>query len=125
MVLLHQSDRINKAIAANAGVYTFPDSEGDYPYSLPEQHPPLANAFKKELIVLLGELDNSSESGKLDESESALRQGKHRLERGKQFFATSKKIARNLALPFNWKLQIVPNTGHDKRLMIQAAAELL
>lgn len=125
MILLFPNSRINKAIAANAGVYTFPDAFGDYPYTLPTEYPSLSNAFKSELVILLGENDTSSTSGFLDESDLAMRQGQHRLERGKQFFRISEKLAIESGYLFNWDLKIVPDAGHNKRQMIKAAGELL
>jgi len=125
MVMLYPNSRINKAIAANAGVYTFPSAKGDYPYNLPSQHPPLSGAFSKQLIILLGENDVSSSSGFLDQSTLAMKQGKNRLERGKHFFNVSENIAADRGYEFNWQVKIVPDTGHNKNKMIKAAAELL
>ena len=58
-------------------------------------------------------------------SKTVDQQGLHRLERGQYFYDTSKKIATELDADFNWKINIVPNVGHDHRKMGDAAAKIL
>ncbi|TDF42197.1 hypothetical protein EYS14_05045 [Alteromonadaceae bacterium M269] len=125
LVLLYPTDKIDIAIAANAGVYTFPDKTGKYPYYLPEDHQPLAQSFSKNLIILLGEKDNNNQGGVLNESKHAMIQGENRLERGNNFYKVGKNIADKQNLIFNWQLHQVPNVGHNKDLMIKAASEFL
>lgn len=125
MVLLYPSTKLNVAIAANAGVYTIPNEQGDYPYHLPPNHPPLNQAFAKKLIVLVGGNDTLTTSGRLDESSSAKEQGMNRKQRAKYFFEVSQKQSKVISSDFNWQLHTVPDAGHNKHLMIEAAARFL
>lgn len=81
--------------------------------------------FKKYWSLCWGENDNNAIAGKLDQSAQAMRQGEHRLARGKRFFETAKSLAKDNDEGFNWQLNVVPNVGHQKSRMIKAAAELL
>lgn len=86
----------------------------------------MGSIFSKKLILLIGELDNENEiGGTLLQSTSATEQGAHRLEREKYFYNFSKKIANDLEVAFNWRLNIVPNVGHNHREMGNAAAKIL
>ena len=41
------------------------------------------------------------------------KQGRNRLERGKNFFKIGKNEAARLGLDFNWKLVTIPHVGHS------------
>lgn len=125
MVLLGPTNRIKKAIAANAGFYTFTDVSTDYPYGLQNINAPLEKSFSTDLTVLLGELDKSAELGKLRQTKNAMVQGGHRLERGTNFFNFAQEVSNRKKLEFNWRLQVVPNVGHNYKKMSEAASELL
>lgn len=125
MIALKPESRIRKAIAANAGSYTFLDDTVPYPYGLGSVNHNLGNSFDKQLVVLLGELDNNAEQGRLDQTERAMKQGAHRLERGTNFFQTSRTAAEKQGGDFNWSLQVVPDVGHNYKRMSEAAAKLL
>ena len=51
--------------------------------------------------------------GLLLRSPSVVKQGLHRLERGKYFFTKSKNTAEGMGLEFNWQLEIKTNVGHN------------
>ena len=125
MVLLMPEARINSAIAANSGFYTFPNATYDYPYGFHslnfEINHQLQKAYKKRLVILLGELDNNSKLGTFRTTEYAMEQGKHRLERGTTFFATHNNLKSQNNWPFLWKLDTVENVGHDFKKMSKAA----
>ena len=125
MIALKPDARIRKAIAANAGSYTFLDDTVPYPYGLGSVNYNLGKSFAKQLVVLLGELDNNAEQGQLDQTDSAMKQGAHRLERGTNFFQSSQAAADKQGSDFNWSLQVVPGVGHNYKRMSEAAAELL
>ncbi len=124
MVLLHPDPRIDKAIAANAGAYTFVDTSGNYPYSLPDADMDLRQAFATSLLVLVGENDNTADQGVLDESDAAMQQGANRFERAGHFYQTAQNVSEQRKQPFNWQFMVVKDIGHDKRGMIAAAAKL-
>jgi len=85
----------------------------------------LKNSFAKDLVILIGALDNEKEQGGIMlRSVTADQQGIHRLARGKYFFKKAKARADSLNYPFHWRLKIVPEVGHDYKKM-SAAAELL
>lgn len=121
--------KANTIIAANASFYTMPSIEFDFPFGL--QNAPVApesldTAFSRRFVLLLGELDNENESGgTFLRSKSADKQGLHRLARGMAFFEKAQKAADQYGFDFNWERVIVPNVGHDHRLMGDAAATYL
>lgn len=129
LALFQEHSKANKILASNASFYTLPNFENSYPFGLkdtPVDEPLLRNAFKKELVVFLGEEDNESETGgSFLVSKSADQQGHHRLERGKFFFEQAKEKALKLDAEFNWDLVIVPGVGHNYKLMGKAAAAYL
>ena len=119
--------KVQRAIAANSGWYTLPVLEDEFPYGLkdsPATTAHLAALFAKNLIILLGE-DDTRQTRSLRQTFEAMEQGTHRLARGKYYYATGKRIATNLKLPFNWRIQIVPGVGHSNAGMAPTAAKLL
>ena len=128
MAMLAPNSRLRTGIAANPGAYVFPDSEVAFPYGLKGVDPSsvdLATAFSRNVVLLLGEQDADANQGVLDESAAAMRQGPHRLARGRNFYAAASSVAERRGLPFEWRLQIVPDVGHENQKMAAAAAVLL
>lgn len=116
-------------VAANAGFYTLPDIETKMPFGInqmPVQNEQLKTSFTRNLLLLSGEMDNAQEQGgTLLRSETADQQGTHRLARAQYFYNFSKKKATEIGAPFNWRIEIVPNVGHDHKKMGDWAATLL
>ena len=129
LAIFHPMTKANRIIAANAGFYTLPNFEKELPFGLKNtliNKADLQLSFKKKLILLVGELDNETETGgTLLQSTSANEQGAHRLARGKYFYEFSKAKANDLEVSYNWTMQIIPNVGHNHRQMGNAAAKLL
>jgi len=127
--LFQKNSKADKILASNASFYTLANFNDSYPFGLkdtPVDEVSLKNAFKINLVVFLGEMDNENETGgSFLQSKSADQQGQHRLERGKYFFKKAKEMAKKLNTDFNWQLVIVPNIGHNYRLMGDAAGEYL
>lgn len=128
MVLLKPDARINIAIAANSGTYMFLDPNINFPYgshkvSLDKSG--LEKSLKKKLVILLGEMDNTSDQGILDQTELANNQGAHRLERGTNFFKKSERFANENNFEFNWVIDTVENVGHNYKMMSKNAFEHL
>jgi poly(3-hydroxybutyrate) depolymerase len=120
--------RIETAIAANAGAYTMPWPEERFPYGLrgaPWTEAGLARLLAHRLILLLGEADTDETHPVLLKSPEALRQGRHRLERGQTYYREGREMAASLASPFGWELVTVPGVGHSNTAMAAAAARLL
>lgn len=83
-------------------------------------------ALRKKLILLIGELDNETETGgTLLRSKTADQQGLHRLARAKYFYQEAISIAEEKDLECNWELKIIPGVGHNHRQMGEAAADFL
>ncbi len=127
-LIFKQSDNIKAAITANAGWYTVPDTEIDFPYGLNKSPVNVLNSisfFDQNLLVLLGEDDNDPESPNLRHTPETELQGPHRFARGFHFFEESQNIAQSLNRPFNWNIETVPNVDHDAEQMSIACARLL
>ncbi|TJY36133.1 hypothetical protein E5167_08700 [Pontimicrobium aquaticum] len=128
-VLFQEHTKAKNILASNASFYTLPNFENSFPFGLkntPVNNVFLKNAFKKKLVVFLGELDNENETrGSFLESKTANQQGHHRLERGAYFFEQAKEMAKKLNTTFNWELKIIPEVGHDYKNMGFAASRYL
>jgi len=129
LVLFHDSPFVNRILASNASFYTLPDDQTTFPFGLKGtdlNQANLSRSFAQKLVVFLGAQDNDQEKGgTFLRSETADKQGLHRLARGKHFFNSARTLSDSLAIEFNWQLHIVPNVGHNQALMAQAAADLL
>ncbi|MEB8328794.1 hypothetical protein OO009_05450 [Flavobacteriaceae bacterium KMM 6897] len=127
--IFRANSKANRILASNSGSYTLPDFNNELPFGIENTvltKENIETSFKKNLVLFIGELDNENEQGGLIlRSPSVDKQGTHRLERGKYFFNKSKDIAEEMGFDFNWKLMIIPDTGHDYRKMGNAAGEYL
>ncbi len=127
--IFYPQSKANRILAGNSGFYTLPTAEAKLPFGtqgidLPKSQ--LELAFGKKLVLFLGELDNENEQGgTLLRSTSADQQGLHRLARGVYFYETAKNIAQELGVSYEWKIEVVPQIGHDHRKMGDAAAKFL
>jgi len=114
-----------RVVAANAGTYPFPRLDWDWGYGFGKLPKDLQrdDRFKQMLgtpmTIYLGLADtsDSTESGNFDASDDANRQGKFRLERGRNFFKYGGKLAKEKGWKFNWTEVEVPGVGHDANLM--------
>lgn len=125
MVMLMPEAHINTAVAANAGFYTFPNEDLAYPYGYKRTglnvKNTLSKAFKKDLVIMLGELDNDPDLGTFRTTDLAMQQGGHRLERGSNFFQNIEDFAKNHEMEFNWKLDTIPEVGHNYKKMSEVS----
>ncbi|NMH89078.1 hypothetical protein HHX25_16320 [Flavivirga sp. Y03] len=123
-VLMFPDSKADRILASNAGSYTLPNTELNYPYGIKNVKPiDLKKSFKKRLVLFLGALDNANgNGGLLLRSKTTDKQGTHRLARGKYFYHFGLKVAKNSKHKFNWKLKVIPSIGHNQRKMAQAAA---
>lgn len=120
--------RVKRAVAANAGWYTMPDSGIAFPYGLQGSgvsQVTLGEVLQRPLTVLLGERDTDPEHESLSRTPGAAVQGPHRFARGQAFFGAGRAAARALDVPFAWQLETVPGADHDNRLMAPAAIPYL
>jgi dienelactone hydrolase len=120
--------RVRVAVAANAGWYTMMDDSVDFPYGLndsPSSEEDMGPALASDLVILLGADDIDPESDSLRRDPGSDAQGDDRLERGLNFFLTSRETADRESLPFDWRLIVLPGIAHSHTEMGKAALPLV
>ena len=128
LVEFYPQAKFRKALAANAGWYTFPSFQIAYPYGLqnsPTNDVKLSRAFSRDFTILLGGKDVDPNDDQMNRSVQAVAQGVHRLVRGQNFFNAAQNEAMVRGFSFAWKLQTVPNAVHSNSQMVSAAADIL
>lgn len=115
------------AIAANAGWYTLPELDIDYPEGmridgLGTDH--LTRLLAFPLTLLLGECDNDVDAPNLPKNPEALRQGPHRHARGHRYAQAGAAAAQKLDVPCNWTTRDVAHIGHNGNAMSVVAASV-
>ena len=127
LVIFKPNNKADRILSSNSGWYTVPTDKEDFPTGLKESNKLEKDIdFSKNLVLFLGEKDDANEKrGDLRRSPEVDKQGLHRLDRGIHFYNESKRIASELNADFNWKLEIIPNVGHDYKAMSEAAADYL
>ncbi|WP_426066159.1 hypothetical protein [Gluconobacter sp. NFX36] len=116
-----------EVIIMNPATYVEPETDSPVPYGFngwPEtiQQTSLKHYLSEHLTILLGsdDVETTLGAGRIAQ---AMGQGRNRLERGQWAFAQAREQAYRLNVPFNWNIDIVPNTGHDGQKML-ASPEL-
>ena len=120
--------RVQRYLAANAGWYTMPDFDIEYPYGLAGaaiDKDRLIAAFGEDLVLMLGREDLDHTDPDLRNTPEARRQGRNRLARGLTFFDAAKATAEKLGVELNWRLVVVDDAGHVNAQMATAAAEFV
>lgn len=128
LLLFHESNRSEIAVAANAGWYSFPCLETDFPYGLAQTHctdQQLRYALNQRLVLLLGANDTDAQDPNLRQTFKAQQQGRNRLQRGVNKFRFAANAAARMNTTFAWKLEMVQEAGHSNRAMMKAAARVL
>ena len=120
--------KVNTAVAANAGWYTFLDGS-NFPFGL--SNPPInfnssnvRDFLKMDFHVLIGSADTDITSS-VNQSNGANNQGFNRFQRANNFFNYTQKIVDQNKLEFNWSFQIVKGVAHSNPRMSRAAAQIL
>ena len=120
--------RVRQAVFANAGSYTFPWPEVDYPHGLRGARVndnDLRLFFGRRVTVLLGDADTDPNNPSLDRSPNAMLQGAYRFARGNAYFKAVREHAEKAGWAFNWEMQYVPGVAHSNTLMAPPAGEVL
>jgi len=120
--------RVAKAVAANAGWWTLPDLDVDFPYGLrgsAVDEAALRTMLGKPLTVLLGTADTDPNHVNLRRTPEAMAQGPHRFARGKHFYESGRSRAASLNAHFGWQLSTAPHVDHNNQGMSVYAARLL
>lgn len=126
-VLFGGKSKAASIIVANAGWYTMPNADANFPYGtgkLSYNKEELTEALAKPVTVLLGDQD-TKRSKILRKTPQADAQGRNRLERGQNFYKAAQAMAKKQGVPFNWSLVLVPGVGHDNAGMAGTAAKLI
>ena len=126
-LLYSEKPRVEKAVIANPGWYTFL-AGARFPYGITDSPIELDGDAVKNFLsmrntLLLGSDDVGSKS--LNMSSGAMKQGENRFSRGNNYFNSLIGISSNNSIPFRWNYEVVPDTGHDFRKMSDAALEIL
>lgn len=121
--------RVSKAIAANAGWYTVPDTGVGYPYGLKNSGyadaATLTRLFGTNLLVMLGDQDNDPNDSSLRHTPEADAQGLHRYDRGLHYFSESERICKAGSMTMKWKKTVVTGVAHSYDAMLKAAVKEL
>ena len=128
MLIFMPNARVETALAANAGFYTMPRFDVDFPYGLKKSVATpqgLSMAFSKKLILLLGTADNDPKHKYLKNTPETVAQGLHRFERGHNFFDLAKSKAAESGADLQWQLKTVAGVGHDKFKMSEFASKII
>lgn len=127
-LLMAEATSADLIITANAGSYTMPDANVNFPFGIGNtalDDAALRKAFARPVVVLLGDQDIDPNHPSLPRDPEAMLQGPHRFARGNLFFSTAGKVSASLGAPFNWKLATVPGVGHSNRGMAEKAMEFV
>ena len=127
-LLLHGDSRIDKAVMANAGFYTFLDPDIPYPFGIKNLNisdEQLSAFLWKKNAILLGDQDTDPRHRSLNRTREAKKQGKHRFERGTNFFFDLVRLGESKQLPFRWRYEVVKGVEHSNQGMTPAAASFL
>jgi pimeloyl-ACP methyl ester carboxylesterase len=127
-LLLSDETRIEKAAMANAGFYTFVDRQSPYPFGIKNMNVSderIEWFLRLKSGVFLGDADNDPAHRSLPSMRKAKKQGRHRFERGTNFFNDLIALGVEKNLPFRWRYQSVPRVAHDNAGMSLAASEFL
>jgi pimeloyl-ACP methyl ester carboxylesterase len=127
-LLFSNSPKVNKAVAANAGWYTFLDGS-NFPYGI--NNPPIdfnsqnvINFLNMDLHIHIGSADTDISSS-VNQSEGANNQGLNRFQRANNFFNYTTKIVEKNDLNYNWSFLVVDGVAHSNSRMSKAAAEVI
>ncbi len=127
-LLLSDNPKVDKAVAANAGWYTFLHG-ASFPYGI--KNPPIEltsghirRFLSTEIHVLIGSKDIDVDSS-LNQSDGANAQGRNRFQRATNFFQHTESVVSENDLKFNWKFKIIKGAAHSNSKMSRAAAEIL
>lgn len=115
-LLFKPNNLVQKSIISAAGWYTFPNNDVIFPYGLNQsilQNQSMGFFYSKDVIVMVGSLDNDPNASNLRNNEFTIAQGAHRLARAINFFQYGQQQANQLGLPFNWQFRINNNATHN------------
>lgn len=127
-LLLSNDTSVDKAAMANSGFYTFVDDQVSFPFGIKNMN--LSNQRIEWFMRLKGGVFlNDTSTKKMDstliKTRKAKKQGKDRLDRGKNFFNDLTMLGVERNLPFRWRYQLVPSRTHASNEVKLAVSEFL
>lgn len=115
----------SRIVIANPSTWVLPTLDVQVPYGfggVPQGEDALRRYLAAPVTVLLGGADTGSRDLATDANAQA--QGATRLARGQSAFGQAEAAARQRGWPFNWRLAIVPDVGHDATRMFASTQAL-
>jgi poly(3-hydroxybutyrate) depolymerase len=126
MVALAGALGAERVIAGNPGSHLFPTRDAQYGYGfggLPDElssDEAIRRYLAAPLTLYLGTADNDPRHASLDRSEAAMRQGRHRYERGLNCYEAARTLAAQRGWDFNWRKVETAGIAHDAAKMFAA-----
>lgn len=114
-----------RIVAANPGSHLFPTREQEFGYGFGGLPPELAtdDVMQRYLaapLVLYQGTGDVLPSNNFDQSPAGMKQGPHRLARGRAAFEFAQKLAKERGWEFNWRKVETPDIGHEAAFMFAA-----
>ena len=115
-----------RIVAANPGTDLFPRRDWEFGFGFGGLPPALSDDAALQrylaapLTLYLGLADIDPQHPELDRTAAAEREGKFRLERGRNCFAFAQKLAQEHGWQFNWRKVEVAGIAHDGKAMFAA-----
>ena len=109
-------NRAAKVFISNAGWYTLPDVQNDYPFgirNIPQIKKNIQQVFSKPVLLALGEADIDTTSANFQRGEPYSLQGTNRFERGKNFFRAMQTAAGAQGTSLGWTMISLPGVAHS------------
>ena len=116
-----------RIVAANPGTHLFPVKDAEFPLGFADlpaslrTDDQLRHYLAQPLTLYLGSGDVERDEY-LDVGADSDRQGKNRWERGRNLFATAKKLAEEKGWKFGWRLVVAEGVDHDHEKMFNHEA---
>jgi pimeloyl-ACP methyl ester carboxylesterase len=115
-----------RIVAANPGTDLFPRRDWEFGFGFGGLPPELSDDAALQrylaapLTLYLGRADIDPQHPELDRTAAAEREGKFRLERGRNCFAFAQKLAQEHGWKFNWRKVEVAGIAHEGKAMLNA-----
>ncbi len=119
--------RVEKAAIGSAGWYTFLNND-PFPFgtkNMPIQRSRYKWFLSREVLFILGEDDDDPNHSALNNNKGATNQGKHRHERGENYFKNLINFSEEFQIPFRWRYKSVPGLDHNIEYMSDNAMSFL
>lgn len=127
-IMFKPDSRVDIIVASASGWYTMVDPTVRFPYGFKESplnFISLSALFSKNLIVLVGDLDNDPNAPGLRHNSFADAQGFNRYTRAQSFFQKAALRSDEGDFNYNWTLVINENADHNYEIACRKGADLI